>query len=130
MSSREWKLLGSVWVVGLTLLGVALVVAARFGIDETFAFDTGLGTALLLVAASILFAAVFPALRTNDNLLVTLAATLTAVFGYAGTLIILFDEDVLLFLIVLIYTFYLAFIALVLTVFFRIIRRSFTYLRR
>ena len=130
MGSREWKLLGSVWVIGLTLLGIALLVAARFGIDEIFAFDTGLGTALLLVAASILFAAVFPTLRTTDNLLVTMSATLTAVFGYTGTMIILFDEDVLLCLIVLIYTFYLAFIALLLTLGFRLITEIFTYLRR
>ena len=81
MSSPEWKLLGSVWVVGLTLLGMALLLAAQFGIDDTFTFDSGLGTALLLVAASILFAVVFPTLRTTDNLLVTIAATLTAVFS-------------------------------------------------
>ncbi len=39
MSSRELRLLGSVWVVGLTLLGTAHLLAAQFGIDDTVEFD-------------------------------------------------------------------------------------------
>ena len=114
MNRRDWERAGWVWVTGLTILGLILLIAARFRIDETFAFDAGLGTALSLVAAGILFAAVIPALGTSDNRLVPVATVLTAMFGYGGTLIILFDEDPILLAIVLSYTFYLALLAFML----------------
>jgi hypothetical protein len=90
----------------------------------------GQGTALLLIAASILFAAVFPTLGTNDDQLVSLASVLTAMFGYAGTLIILSGENSILLAIVVAYTFYLALIAFALVGVVRLIRIIFARLRR
>ena len=118
-----------VWVTGLTILGLILLTAARFHIDQIFAFDAGLGTALLLVAAGILFAAVIPALGISENRLVPVATVLTAMFGYGGTLIILFDEDRILLAIVLSYTFYLALLAFMLVVIVWMIRSIFAKMR-
>ncbi len=88
-------------------------------------FQRGQGTALLLIAASILFAAVFPTLGTNENRLVAAASVLTAMFGYAGTLIILEGENPFLLAIVIVFTFYLALIAFALVGIVRLIRRIF-----
>ena len=121
--------MGWAWVAGGTVLGLILLLAARFRIDSIFAFDTGLGTALLLVAGGILFAVALPALTTTDNTLVSTAGVLTAIFGYGGTSIILFDEEPILFALVWLYHFYLVFFAFALAVTSRWVRRIFTKLR-
>ena len=105
------------------------MIAARFQVEAIFTFNSGLGTALLLVAAGILFAAVIPALGTSENRLVPVATVLTAMFGYGGTLIILFDEDPILLAIVLSYTFYLALLAFMLVGIVWLIRSIFAKLR-
>ena len=129
MNRRDWERVGWVWVSGLTILGLVLLIAARFQIDAIFTFDSGLGTALLLVAAGILFAAAIPALGTSENRLVPVATVLTAMYGYAGTLIILFDEDRILLAIVLSYTIYLALQAFMLVGIVWMIRTIFAKLR-
>jgi hypothetical protein len=121
--------MGWAWLAGGIGLGLGLLLAARFHIDSIFAFDTGLGTALLLVAGGILFTVALPALTTTDNKLVSTAGVLTAIFGYGGTSIILFDEDPILFALVWLYHFYLVFFAFALAVTARWIRRIFTKLR-
>ena len=121
--------MGWAWVAGGIVLGLSLLLAARFRIDPIFAFDTGLGTALLLVAGGTLFAVALPALTTADNRLVSTAGVLTAIFGYGGTSIILFDEYPVLFALVWLYHFYLVFFAFALAVTSRWIRRIFTKLR-
>ena len=121
--------MGWTWAAGGIVLGLILLLAARFRIDSIFAFDTGLGTALLLVAGGILFAVALPALTTTDNKLVSTAGVLTAIFGYGGTSIILFDEEPILFALVWLYHFYLVFFAFALAVTSRWIRRIFTKLR-
>ena len=129
MNGRDWHIMGWVWVAGGIVLGLCLLLAARFRIDPIFAFDTGLGTALLLVAGGTLFAVALPALTTTDNKLVSTAGVLTAIFGYGRTSIILFDEDPILFALVWLYHFYLVFFAFALAVTSRWIRRIFTKLR-
>lgn len=121
--------MGWAWVAGGTVLGLMLLLAARFRIDPVFAFDTGLGTELLLVAGGTLFAVALPALTTTDNKLVSTAGVLTAIFGYGGTSIILFDEEPILFALVWLYHFYLVFFAFALAVTSRWIRRIFSRLR-
>ena len=121
--------MGWAWVCGGTVLGLGLLLAARFRNDSIFSFDTGLGTALLLVAGGTLFAVALPALTTTDNKLVSTAGVLTAIFGYGGTSIILFDENPILFALVWLYHFYLVFFAFALAVTSRWIRRIFTRLR-
>ncbi|MYH61072.1 MAG: hypothetical protein F4148_04730 [Caldilineaceae bacterium SB0675_bin_29] len=129
MSGRDWQTMGWAWVAGGTLLGLGILLGAGFRIDSIFAFDTGLGTALLLVAGVTLFAVALPALITTDNKLVSTAGIVTAIFGYGGTSIILFDEDPILFALVWVYHFYLVFFAFVLAVTSRWIRGIFTRLR-
>ena len=121
--------MGWAWVAGGIVLGLSLLLAARFRIYSIFAFDTGLGTALLLVAGGTLFAVALPALTTTDNKLVSSAGVLTAIFGYGGTSIILFDEEPVLFALVWLYHFYLVLFAFALAVTSRWVRIIFTKLR-
>ncbi|MCE2499387.1 MAG: hypothetical protein J4G13_00810 [Dehalococcoidia bacterium] len=128
MTTRDWVLLGWIWVAGLTLLGIGLLLAPRINAATATEFQRGQGTALLLIAASILFAAVFPTLGTNANQLVSSASVLTAMFGYAGTLIILPGENPILLAIVIVFTLYLAVMAFALVGIVRLIRIIFARL--
>ena len=121
--------MGWAWVAGGIVLGLSLLLAGLSNIDSIFAFDTGLGTALLLAAGGTLFAVALPALTTTDNKLVSTAGVLTAIFGYGGTSIILFDEDPILFALVWLYHFYLVVFAFALALTSHWIRRIFTKLR-
>lgn len=128
MTSRNWVLLGWVWVVGLAMLGVGVLVAPAINEVAADELQQGQGTALLLIAASILFAAVFPTLGTNTSRLVAVASVLTAIFGYAGTLIILAGENLILLAIVVAFTFYIALIAFALAGIVWLIRSIFANL--
>ena len=91
----------------MTLLGIGLLVLRISFPSENGWVENGLGTALLLVAASILFVAVFEMLgRIAGNVLSTAAIALTAVFGYVGTMVILEKENTLMLAIVFLATFY------------------------
>ena len=129
MTARDWFFLGWVWVAGLTALGLGILLAPQISSDVPKPLP-GQGTASLLIAASILFTAVFPTLSTTENRLISVASVLAAIFGYAGTLIILAGENALLMAIVLLYTLYLALIAFILTAIFRAVRALFARLRR
>ena len=87
------------------------------------------GNGTFASCGSILFTVALPALTTTDNKLVSTAGVLTAIFGYGGTSIILFDENPILFALVWLYHFYLIFFAFALAVTSRWIRRIFTKLR-
>ena len=128
MTSRNWVLLGWVWVVGLAVLGAGVLVAPAINEVVPDELQRGQGTALLLIAASILFAAVFPTLGTNSSRLVAVASVLTAIFGYAGTLIILAGENLILLAIVVAFTFYIALIAFALVGIVWLIRSIFANL--
>lgn len=124
MMARQWTFLGWIWVVGFTVMGLGILfvplVIKQLG--------PGQGTALLLVAASILFTAVLPTLGTTENRMASSAGVLTAIFGYAGTLIILGGENPILAAIILSYTIYLALSAFILVAVFHVIRTIFSQL--
>ncbi len=92
---------GWLWVGWHTALGVAILGSAianspaRVG-TCAYIRDAGHGTALLLVGASILFAAVIPpreTLQTSKNKLPIIAGLLTGAFAYIGTAITLMNEN-------------------------------------
>ena len=125
MMARQWIVLGWIWIVGFTVLGLGILLVPLV----VRQLGPGQGTALLLVAASILFAAAFPTLVVTDNRLMSTAGVLTALFGYAGTLIILNGENPVLAAIILLYTIYLALSALILVAIFHAIERIFSQFR-
>ena len=129
MTARDWKLLGWVWVAGLTILGIGILAAPELHAVAADWIRPGQGTALLLVAASILFAAVFPNLWASGNRLVAVASVLTAIFGYAGTMIILSNENPVLLAIVVLYTYYLALMSYALLPVFWLVRYLHTHFR-
>ena len=110
------------WVAGLTILGLVILIAPASDTDIGIWFQPGQGTALLLVAANTLFAAVLPTLRASGNRLAAVAGVLTAIFGYAGTTIILAGENLILLAIVVLYTFYLALMAYTIISFARLVQ--------
>ena len=121
MTSQDWERMGWIWVVGLAVLGIAILVAPTIDTLPTNWVKPGQGTALLLIAASILFAAVFPALATGRSGLIPFASALTAVFGYAGTMLIIANENPMLLAIVIVYTLYLGLTAFAIISILRII---------
>ena len=121
MTSQDWEWMGWIWVVGLAVLGIGILVAPAVDAFPAGWVQPGQGTALLLIAASILFAAVFPALATGRSRLISIASALTALFGYAGTIVILAGENTLLLAIVVAYTIYLALTAYFIVSIFRLI---------
>ncbi len=130
MNRRDLRITGWVCIAGFAVLGVAMVLAASLEVDSIFTFDTGLGTSLLLVAASILFIAVLATPRDTSNSLVIVATWLTAAFGYLGTFVILFDEEPVLSFILLAYTLYLLAVAQVFHVVVRLVDAIFVRFRR
>ncbi len=121
MFPADLRLLGWLWVVVQSLAGCALLLAPLVSGIPAEWFRPGQGTALLLIAASILFAAVFPTLLTNPNRLVPTASVLTAVFGYSGTILILRNENEALLALLLGATFYLTLLGFGLIVLARLI---------
>jgi hypothetical protein len=87
-------IIGWVWVIFFVIEGL-LILAGPFAHPTIRAFlDQGQGTALLLIAASILFVAIATtASETRPQPLVNISTWLTAVFGFSGTLIILANEN-------------------------------------
>ena len=75
-----------------------------------------------LVAAGILFAVVFPILAKERGSLVAVAGVMTAAYGYAGTMIILANENQILLLLVVLLTLYPVTTAFVLLYFAQWIR--------
>lgn len=95
-------------MAGMTCLGIGLLVVRVALPAESVWTRDGIGTALLLVAASIFFVVVFEALPgIGKNAIGTVASILTAIFVYAGTIVILARENSLLMGVILMFTFYL-----------------------
>ncbi len=111
----------------MACLGIGLLVIREVLPSESDWTRDGIGTALLLVAASILFVVVFETLSKADkNLLATVASSLTAIFGYAGTMIILGSENSRLMAVAIVVTFYIGWIGMVFVLITRLARRIFT----
>ena len=110
----------------MSCLGVGLLVTPRLLPPESGWLNPGSGPALLLVAASILFVVVLdPITHDRGNRLLWVAGILTAVFGYAGTLQALDEENSLLRAVMLVATFYFAWIAGGTVLAVRLFRRAF-----
>jgi hypothetical protein len=62
LNRNDWIAFARVWMAGMTFLGAGLLLAPAFLPPESAWISKGTGTALLLVAASILFVVVFEAL--------------------------------------------------------------------
>ena len=111
----------------MACLGIGLMVIRAVLPSESDWTRDGIGTALLLVAASILFVVVFEALpNIGKSPLVFVASGLTAIFGYAGTMIILERENPLLMAVVVVATFYIGGIGIVFVLMVRLMGRIFT----
>ena len=92
----------------MTCLGIGLLVVPAVSPFVSSWAREGLGTALLLVAASILFVAVFEGLpRVGKNAIVVVASSLAAIFGYAGTIVVLEGENPFLMVVFLVFNIYL-----------------------
>ncbi len=96
MENLDWRWLGWTWVVLLALIGIGLLIFSGISAEEPV-LDKGLGTALQLVAAGILFSAVFPSLMGYRNSLIPVAGLVAAIFGYVGTMMALLEQNDILF---------------------------------
>lgn len=114
LNRNDWIAFARVWMAGMTFLGAGLLLAPAFLPPESAWISKGTGTALLLVAASILFVVVFEALgKAGMGMTGPVASVLTAVFGYAGTIKVLASENPLLLAFILVYAFYTGWIGAV-----------------
>lgn len=126
LSRNDWIVFAWAWLAGMSCLGVGLLLAPRFLPPESGWVNSGSGPALLLVAASILFVVVLdPLTHAQGNRLLWVAGILTAVFGYVGTLQTLDEENPLLQAVMLVATFYVAWIAGGTVLAVRLFRRAF-----
>lgn len=126
LSRNDWIVFAWAWLAGMSCLGVGLLVTPRLLPPESGWLNPGSGPALLLVAASILFVVVLdPITHDRGNRLLWVAGILTAVFGYAGTLQALDEENSLLRAVMLVATFYFAWIAGGTVLAVRLFRRAF-----
>lgn len=126
LSRNDWIVFAWAWLAGMSCLGVGLLITPRILPPESGWVNPGSGPALLLVAASILFVvALDPLTHARGNRLLWAAGILTAVFGYAGTLQTLDEENPLLQAVMLVATFYVAWIGGVAVLAFRLFRRVF-----
>ncbi len=99
---NDWRLFAWFWMIAMTCLGIGVLAAPFLLPPESDWIRKGAGTALLLVAASILFVAVFE----GKGMLVKVAGALTAIFGYTGTIRVLESENPLLLAIIITVTLY------------------------
>ena len=90
------RVLGWLWVVVLSIEGLVLIYPIWFGSGIPALVQPGRGTALQLIAASILFAAILPTVTREASRLTIFAALSAAVFGWVGTWLILSSENRLL----------------------------------
>ena len=104
MTRNEWRIINWVWAVDMTLIGAGLLLYPVFFMEQNTV--TGQGTALLLVAASLLFTAVFATWDWRKNRLAAFASFGTAVFGFLGTSYILAAENSTLLAILIIASLY------------------------
>lgn len=126
LNRNDWIAFASVWLAGMSCLGAGLLIAPFFLPAESNWVSPGSGTALLLVAASILFVAVLdPFTNARHEAPIRLAGILTALFGYIGTVQALEEENPLLLAVILVVTFYVAWVGGSFVFVIRLIRRVF-----
>ena len=106
MVTRYLTMLGWAWITCLTVVGLIVLIGSQLESAPTGWFSPGQGVALQLIAAGVLFAAAFPTLAKDFASLVGIAGILTAVFGYAGTMLVLYDANPVLLVLVLLLTVY------------------------
>ena len=88
---KGWRIASWAWVVMMNLIGWGLFLyPIIFYDDEPL---PGQGTAMLLIAATLLFAVVSNTWDWRNNRLVTFASFSTAVFGFLGTSYTLVEEN-------------------------------------
>ena len=123
LNRGDWIAFAWAWLGGMTGLGGGLLIAPFFLAEESNWVDPGSGTALLLVAASILFVIVLdPFTQVRRDWLLRLAGILTAFFGYAGTLKVLDAENSLLMTVVWLATFYVAWLGGIFVLLIRLVK--------
>ena len=123
LNRGDWIAFAWAWLGGMTGLGGGLLIAPFFLAEESNWVDPGSGTALLLVAASILFVIVLdPFTQVRRDWLLRLAGILTAFFGYAGTLKVLDAENSLLMTVVWLTTFYVAWLGGIFVLLIRLVK--------
>ena len=88
----------------MNLIGLGVLLYPIIFLDKNR--FSGQGTALLLIAANILFAVVFATWDWRNNRLAAFASFSTSVFGFLGTSYILAGENPLLLTVLGIVTFY------------------------
>ncbi len=130
MRPGDWIGLGWVWVVWQTITGLGLLIAPLFSAVAAEWFGPGRGSALLLIAASILFAAVLPSFVISANRLVPVAGLLTALFGYVGTGVVLDGENKTLLAFLIITTFVVMVAAFNIILLLALVRMLIAALRR
>ena len=123
---NDWIAFASVWLAGMSCLGAGLLIAPLFLPAQSDWVSTGSNTALLLVAASILFVVVLdPFTNARHEPPIRLAGILTAVFGYIGTVRALGAENSLLLAVIIMVTFYVAWMGAAFVLAIRLLRRAF-----
>lgn len=126
LNRNDWIAFAWAWLAGMTCLGIGLLTVPFFLSAENDWISPGSGTALLLVAASVLFVVVIdPFTQVKRDRLIRLAGILTAFFGYAGTLKVLDAENPLLMTVLWLATFYIAWIGGAFVLAIRLARRAF-----
>ena len=104
MTRNGWRIVNWVWAVAMNLIGLGLLLYPVVFLEKNTI--PGQGTALLLVAASILFAVVFATWDWRKNRLAAFASFSTAAFGFLGTSYILVEENSALLTILGVVSFY------------------------
>ena len=94
-----WTWLATSILAGSLILGSYLLVGTAYGW-----LTPGRGTGLQLVGGGALFAAVFPALTTQQNKLISLGALVGTAFVYVGTWIILREQNISLLALIMFIT--------------------------
>ena len=98
----QWA--GWTWLATSILAGAIILASYLIDSPAYYWLTPGHGTGLQLVGGGALFAAVFPALPTHQNRLISLGALVGTVFVYVGTWVILHEQNLFLLTLIMIIT--------------------------
>ena len=103
-NTAKWA--GWTWLVTSVLAG-AVILGSYLPENAGYHWlAPGRGTGLQLVGGGALFAAVFPALPTQQNRLISLGALVGTAFVYVGTWVILREQNIFLLALIMVITVY------------------------